>query len=160
VLLRFPFLSPASTRWRLGPCVEKSKETPMIRKIAELLYPSLIGVFLSGLIGTVPCASAQTPLQIYGAWHCYTDGCSWASVPNMTTFDTDNRWMIDRNMNGTYEPSVNLVILSFVDPVKLMNLTTDSGDVNGIPVGMNAAVISYFDRRSQLQEELGQGAQQ
>lgn len=70
--------------------------------------------------------SAQTQMQIYGAWHCYTDSCSWTSVPNMTTFDTDNRWLIDRNMNGTYRPSVNLVVLSFVDPVKLMNLTTDS----------------------------------
>ncbi|HVN17960.1 MAG TPA: hypothetical protein VMU05_04285 [Dongiaceae bacterium] len=69
-------------------------------------------------------ATAQTQMQIYGAWHCYSDACSWASVPNMTTFDTDNHWMIDRNMNNTYQPSVNLVILSFVDPVKLMNLTT------------------------------------
>jgi len=83
-------------------------------------------------------------MQIYGVWHCYTDGCSWASVPNMTTFDTDNHWIIDRNMNNTYEPSVNLVVLSFVNPVKLMNLTTDSGDTNGIPIGMNSAVISYF----------------
>lgn len=91
--------------------------------------------------------TAQTQMQIFGAWHCYTDGCSWASVPNMTTFDTDNRWMIDRNMNGTYDPSVNLVILSFVDPVKLMNLTNDSGDINGIPIGMNTAVINYFQSR-------------
>ena len=91
---------------------------------------------LMSLAGMVPSANAQTQMQIYGAWHCYTDGCSWASVPNMTTFDTDNHWMIDRNMNNTYEPSVNLVVLSFVDPVKLMNLTTDSGDTNGIPVGM------------------------
>jgi hypothetical protein len=90
---------------------------------------------------------AQTQMQIYGAWHCYTDGCSWASVPNMTTFDADNRWLIDRDMNGTYQPSVNLVVLSFVDPVKLINLTTDGGDTNGIPVGMNPAVISYFQSR-------------
>src|SRR6201988_1956933 len=101
------------------------------------------GVVLAVLLMTSRIA-AQTPIQIYGAWHCYTDGCSWASVPNMTTFDTDNRWLIDRNMNGTYQPSVNLVILSFVDPVKLMNKTTDSGDTNGIPVGMNTAVINYF----------------
>lgn len=91
--------------------------------------------------------SAQTPMQVYGAWHCYTDGCSWAAVPNMTTFDTDNRWIIDRNMNGTYDPSVNLVVLSFVQPVKLMNLTNDSGDVNGIPIGMNTSVINYFQSK-------------
>ena len=113
-----------------------------------------ISIFLCALVGgclavgycAVP-AAAQTQMQIYGAWHCYTDGCSWASVPNMTTFDTDNHWMIDRDMNNTYLPSVNLVILSFVDPVKLMNLTTDSGDTNGIPVGMNTAVINYFQSR-------------
>src|ERR1700739_28793 len=103
----------------------------------------LSGVVLAVLLMTSRIA-AQTPIQIYGAWHCYSDACSWASVPNMTTFDTDNRWLIDRNMNGTYQPSVNLVILSFVDPVKLMNLTTDSGNTNGIPIGMNAAVINYF----------------
>lgn len=103
----------------------------------------LSGVVLAVLLITSRIA-AQTPIQIYGAWHCYSDACSWASVPNMTTFDTDNRWLIDRNMNGTYQPSVNLVILSFVDPVKLMNLTTDSNNTNGIPIGMNAAVINYF----------------
>jgi hypothetical protein len=65
----------------------------------------------------------------------------------MTTFDTDNRWLIDRAMDGTYLPSVNLVVLSFVQPVKLMNLTNDSGDIKGIPVGMNAAVVSYFQSK-------------
>jgi hypothetical protein len=55
--------------------------------------------------------------------------------------------LIDRDMNGTYLPSVNLVVLSFVQPVKLMNLTNDSGDINGIPVGMNAAVVSYFQSK-------------
>ena len=99
---------------------------------------------LAVLLFTALPLAAQTPIQIYGAWHCYTDGCSWASIPNMTTFDTDNRWMVDRNTDGTYQPSVNLVILSFVNPVKLMNLTNDSGDVNGIPIGMNSSVISYF----------------
>jgi hypothetical protein len=101
---------------------------------------------LALLLGTFPVA-AQSQMEIYGAWHCYTDGCSWASVPNMTTFDTDNRWLIDRYMNGTYRPSVNLVVLSFVNPVKLMNLTSDSTDENGIPIGMNTAVIDYFESR-------------
>jgi len=119
----------------------------MTRKISALLYAGVTSLVLSGLLGMVPRANAQTQIQVYGAWHCYTDGCSWASVPNMTTFDTDNRWLIDRNLNGTYSPSVNLVILSFVDPVKLMNKTNDSGDVNGIPVGMNTAVINYFQSR-------------
>jgi hypothetical protein len=113
----------------------------MERTLISFRHAGVTTLLLVGLFGMVPRANAQTQLQIYGAWHCYTDGCSWASVPNMTTFDTDNRWLIDRDMNGTYMPSVNLVILSFVDPVKLMNLT------NGIPVGMNTAVISYFQSK-------------
>jgi hypothetical protein len=119
----------------------------MTRKISSPFSACMTSLLLSGLLGMVPRANAQTQMQIYGAWHCYTDGCSWASVPNMTTFDTDNHWMIDRDMNDTYLPSVNLVVLSFVQPVKLMNLTTDAGDTNGIPIGMNAAVINYFQSR-------------
>lgn len=114
----------------------------MTRKIAVLLNA---GLFLWGMLTIAPCANAQ--MQVYGAWHCYSDACSWASVPNMTTFDTDNHWMIDRDNNNTYQPSVNLVILSFVDPVKLMNLTNDSTTVNGIPIGMNTAVVNYFQSR-------------
>jgi hypothetical protein len=104
-------------------------------------------IFAGFLLLLGVAASAQSQMQIYGAWHCYSDACSWASVPNMTTFDTQNHWLIDRNMNNTFQPSVNLVILSFVDPVKLMNLTTDSTTTKGIPIGMNTAVISYFQSR-------------
>src|SRR5690348_15265173 len=99
----------------------------------------LLLLFTTLLIAS--CAGAQTQLQVYGVWHCYSDACSWASVPNMTTFDTDNHWIIDRS-NGS--PSVNLVVLSFVDPVKLMNQTTDSTTTNGIPIGMTTSVINYF----------------
>src|SRR5437588_9526685 len=87
---------------------------------------------------------AQGQMQVYGLWHCYTDACSWASVPDMTLFDTNNHWIIDR---GDGHPSVNVVVLSFVNPVKLMSLTTDSGDVNGIPIGMNTAVVNYFQSK-------------
>ena len=58
----------------------------------------------------LPRVNAQ--IQVYGLWHCYDDACSWASVPNMTTFDTNNHWIIDR---GNGSPSVNVVVLSFVD---------------------------------------------
>lgn len=92
------------------------------------------------VILAVPSAQAA-PIQVYGAWHCGNDYCTWASVRNMTDFDTKNHWLIDRG-DGT--PSVNLVILSFVQPMKLLNLTNDSGTANGIPIGMNAAVVSYF----------------
>jgi len=114
----------------------------MTGRTSVLLW-AVVGLIL--FTGMNPAANAQ--MQVYGAWHCYSDACSWASVPNMTTFDTDNRWLIDRDMNGTYHPSVNVVVLSFVDPVKLMNLTNDSTTVNGIPIGMNTAVVNYFQSR-------------
>ncbi len=88
-------------------------------------------------------ANAQNPMQIYGAWHCGSDFCTWASVRDMTDFDTKNHWLIDRG-DGSGLPSVNLVVLSFVQPLKLLNRTTDSGDLNGVPVGMNTAVVNYF----------------
>ena len=81
--------------------------------------------------------------QVYGAWHCSNDFCTWKTVRNMTDFDNKNHWMIDRG-DGSGLPSVNLVVLSFVQPTKLLNLTSDSQTVNGVPVGMNAAIISYF----------------
>ena len=59
----------------------------------------------------------------------------------MTDFDTKNHWMIDR---GDGVPSVNLVILSFVNPLKLLNQTNDAQTVNGVPIGINAQVVSYF----------------
>lgn len=89
-------------------------------------------------------AKAQTPMEVYGVWHCYSDGCNWFSVPDMTTFDTDNHWLIDRG-DGT--PAVNVVVLSFVNPVDLMNLANSSNTVNGIPIGMNSAVVNYFESK-------------
>jgi hypothetical protein len=43
----------------------------------------------------------------------------------MTDFDTKNHWIIDR---GDGSPSVNLVVLNFVNPSKLLNQTNDAGD--------------------------------
>jgi len=102
-----------------------------------LLFSALILMMLAPV-------NAQTPMQVYGVWHCYTDGCNWFSVPDMTTFDTDNRWLIDR---GDGIPAVNVVVLSFVNPVDLMNLANSSNTVNGIPIGMNAAVVNYFESK-------------
>ncbi|MHB8217107.1 MAG: glycoside hydrolase family 18 protein [Candidatus Sulfotelmatobacter sp.] len=115
----------------------------MVRKIAMLHYAGVIAFFLGALV-TVPALNAQTQLQVYGLWHCSSDACSWAAAPNMTTFDAQNHWIIDR---GNGSPSVNLVVLSFVNPVKLMNLTTDSTDTNGIPNGMTMAVVNYFESK-------------
>ncbi len=81
--------------------------------------------------------------QVYGVWDCGNDSCNWATVRDMTQFDSVNHWMIDRG-DGSGLPSVNLVVLSFVQPTKLLNLTNDSETVNGIPIGMNSAIVSYF----------------
>lgn len=86
-------------------------------------------------------AATGTPLQVYGTWLCGSDECTWATAPDMTTFDADNHWLIDR---GNGQPSVNLVVLAFVNPLKLLDQTTDAGDVNGVPAGMTSAVVSYF----------------
>src|SRR5690242_17923417 len=104
----------------------------------------LMLVFTVSAALVVTASHANGQMQVYGLWHCYSDACSWASVPNMTTFDTDNHWIIDR---GDGKPSANVVVLSFVNPVKLMNLTTDSTDVNGIPIGMTTAVVNYFQSK-------------
>src|ERR1700731_916848 len=111
----------------------------MTRKLMWVVVAVAAVLILAG-----SAANAQTQMQVYGAWHCYSDACSWASVPNMTTFDTDNHWILDR---GNGSPSANLVVLSFVDPVKLMNLTNDSTTVNGIPIGMTTAVVNYFQSK-------------
>ena len=88
-----------------------------------------------------PAAAMFTNISVYGAWHCGNDFCTWSSVRNMTDFDTRNHWMIDR---GDGSPSVNLVVLSFVEPLKLLNKTNDAGTANGIPIGMNSSVVNYF----------------
>src|SRR5246127_4195194 len=109
-------------------------EASMLRKC---WLPTVVGMCLL-FSGTIARA---TQMEIYGAWHCSNDFCTWSTVRNMTNFDTANHWMIDRG-DGT--PSVNLVVLSFVNPLKLLNQTNDSQTVNGAPIGMNSAVVSYF----------------
>src|ERR1700745_2041066 len=109
-------------------------EASMLRK---LWLPAVMTIYLL-FSGTIARA---TQMEIYGAWHCSNDFCTWSTVRNMTNFDTANHWMIDRG-DGT--PSVNLVVLSFVNPLKLLNQTNDSQTVNGAPIGMNSAVVSYF----------------
>jgi hypothetical protein len=88
---------------------------------------------------------AITPISIYGSWHCGNDFCTWASVRDMTDFDNKNRWLINRG-NGT--PSVNLVVLSFVHPLRLLNKTTDSQTLNGVPRGMTQEIVNYFKSRN------------
>jgi len=75
------------------------------------IYTGLIVLLIAN-----PPAQA-TPLQIYGVWHAGNDACIWGTVRTETEFDQKNHWIIDR---GDGVPSVNLVILSFVQPLKLL----------------------------------------
>jgi hypothetical protein len=85
-----------------------------------------------------------SPVSVYGVWHAGNDACTWATVRNLTEFDSRNHWLVDR---GNGSPSVNLVVLSFVNPWKLLNLTTDAQTLNGIPRGMTSDVVDYFKAR-------------
>src|SRR3954470_20934745 len=96
----------------------------------KLWCVGFLGLFLS----LTASSNSATALQVYGAWHCGSDFCTWASVRDMTDFDTKNHWIIDR---GDGSPSVNLIILSFVNPLRLLNMTNDSQTSNGVPIGMN-----------------------
>lgn len=95
------------------------------------------------LSGIVPHAlgSVATPIQVYGVWHAGNDYCTWATVRTVTEFDSKNHWLIDR---GNGQPSVNLVVLSFVQPLKLLNKTNDATTLNGMPRGMTADIVNYF----------------
>lgn len=91
-----------------------------------------------------PPPGPLTQIQIYGAWHCGNDACTWTTVRDMTEFDQKNHWIIDR---GNGSPSVNIIVLSFVHPLKLLNKTTDAGTLNGVPRGMTLDVVNYFKSR-------------
>jgi hypothetical protein len=86
-------------------------------------------------------AAASTPIQVYGAWHCSDDQCTWGHPRSVTEFDSRNHWHVDR---GDGRPSVNLVVLSFVNPLKLLHETTDATTLNGVPRGMTADIVTDF----------------
>ena len=97
------------------------------------------------LCGVSASTVGATPVSVYGAWHCGNDYCTWSTVRDVTEFDQKNHWLIDR---GDGRPSVNLVILSFVHPLRLLNRTTDAQTLDGVPRGMTAEVVNYFKSRN------------
>jgi hypothetical protein len=106
-------------------------------------FAALLGIVTaSSSLANLPANA--TPIQIYGVWHAGNDACIWGSVRNLTEFDQKNHWIIDR---GDGIPSVNLVILSFVHPMKLLTKATDSQTLKGVPVGMTPDVVNYFESR-------------
>jgi len=103
---------------------------------------ALLGASLS--LSAADVRAAEQSVDVYGAWHCGNDYCTWSTIRSVDDFDSKNRWLIDRG-NGT--PSVNLVVLSFVHPLDLLTKTTDANPLAGIPVGMTPAIVQYFKER-------------
>jgi len=93
---------------------------------------------LKGKPVTYPLAPMPTQLDVYGVWHAGNDYCTWGTVRSITEFDSQNHWIIDR---GDGVPSVNLVVLSFVNPLDLLQATDP---MDGIPVGMTPEIVNYF----------------
>jgi hypothetical protein len=104
----------------------------------RLLVFALTGAWLSVF------APGVRAVEVYGAWHCGNDYCTWSTVRDPVEFDQKNHWLID---GGDGMPSVNLVVLAFVHPLKLLNKTTDAGTLDGVPRGMTRDVVDYFQSR-------------
>jgi hypothetical protein len=109
-----------------------------------LLASASMPVRTAGLVPVAQATTATTPVQIYGAWHCSNDQCTWGAARSVAEFDSMNHWLIDR---GDGRPSVNLVVLSFVQPLKLLRQTTDTTTLNGVPRGMTPEIVDYFTSR-------------
>lgn len=63
----------------------------------------------------------------------------------MEQFDQANHWIIDRLPGDPVgEPSVNLVVLSFLDPMEVLNNTDVGTGKYGVPVGMTQDIVDYF----------------
>ena len=119
-----------------------------MRRMAWLAV--MVAVVLGSSGALVPttggvAAATPTPIQVYGAWHCSDDYCTWAKVRTVEEFDSKNNWLIDRDGTGpSTRPSVNLVVLSFVNPLRLLNGTTDTVTLGGVPRGMTQDIVDYF----------------
>ena len=98
--------------------------------------------------GPVPATNvvttATTPIQVYGSWLCSNDYCTWGAQRDLAEFDSKNHWLVDR---GDGRPSVNLVVLSFVHPYRLLKKTTDAQTLSGIPRGITPDIVNYFKAR-------------
>ena len=93
--------------------------------------------------GPPPPPPTPTQMQIFGVWHAGNHYADWSLPRDIVEFDQANHWIIDRG-DGSGMPSVNLVILSFVHPMRLLNKTNDAVTVDGVPIGMTQEIVDYF----------------
>ena len=82
-----------------------------------------------------------TPIQVFGVWHAGNHYADWTLPREMGEFDLANNWLIAGNNDAR---SVNLVVLSFLQPMDVLNLTNDATTVDGVPIGMSQEVVDYF----------------
>lgn len=83
----------------------------------------------------------RNPIQIFGVWHAGDHYADWSQKIDMVQFDIDNNWLIS---GADDYPSVNVVVLSFLQPMDVLNLTTDINPEYGVPVGMTQEIVDYF----------------
>jgi hypothetical protein len=92
-----------------------------------------------------PLAETPTPIQIFGVWHCGSHYCDWNEEIDTTpggAFDKANRWLLEgRTGTNAGKPAVNLVVLSFVNPLQLLHGTSLE---TMVPRGMTHDVVNYF----------------
>lgn len=81
------------------------------------------------------------PMQIFGVWHAGDHYADWSEAIDMVQFDLDNGWLV-RGADGN--PSVNVVVLSFLQPMDVLNFTTVENPENGVPIGMTQEIVDYF----------------
>jgi len=93
-----------------------------------------------------PPPSDSGGVQIFGIWHAGDHYADWAHAREEGEFDEANHWIVDRG-DGSGLPSVNLVVLSFLQPMKVLDRTTDAYTVEGVPIGMELWVVEYFTSR-------------
>lgn len=87
-----------------------------------------------------PPPGGATPIQIFGVWHAGDHYADWALPRDMAQFDEANHWLIDR---GDGRPSVNLVVLSFLHPMQVLDMAPED-PTTGVPVGMTQEIVDYF----------------
>ena len=90
-----------------------------------------------------PPPPEATQIQIFGVWHAGNHYADWTLPRDMVEFDQANHWLIDRG-DGSGLPSVNLVVLSFLQPMEVLNTTNDATTVDGVPIGMTQDIVDYF----------------
>ena len=51
-------------------------------------HPMLRAAFVAAaLLAGAPAFAQVSPVQVYGAWHCGSDFCTWSTVRSVTEFD-------------------------------------------------------------------------